>query len=380
MRETTVPGNTANRDEMKDTLIRRIQKNLTSEEALLEYCFGDSSLFVITVLNDTAACFRLGSNADLRQKIISFSAALRNADTDVSLNLGSELYDLVVFPFAKLISGRERLIIIPDEELCRIPFEALINDHSPVPRNGGPVHYFIFDHQVSYHFSATAWSDGGASGEIPMSFCGFAPVQFALASNLNPLPGTKNEILSIAKKFSESGSPQRIFTDTAATERNFRASLDKPEIIHVASHSMTDFDHPGNSGIYFADWDPGDKNIISGTASEDGILHLDEIQGLKINCPLIVLSSCATGMGVLTRTEGMIALSRAFYMAGAQNVVWSLWSVRDQQTNSFMKDFYSGLLSGMTVSSALQKAKLLMISRPETSLPLLWAGFVVTAR
>jgi len=113
---------------------------------------------------------------------------------------------------------------------------------------------------------------------------------------------------------------------------------------------------------------------------DDGLLHLDEISNLQLDASLVVLSACATGEGKVTRTEGVLALTRGFYLAGASNVVYSLWSIPDHLTGDFMLSFYRSYFSLKSYSAALREVKLNMISRPETSLPYMWAGFVLLGR
>ena len=109
----------------------------------------------------------------------------------------------------------------------------------------------------------------------------------------------------------------------------------------------------------------------------EGILFLDEIFNLRINADLLVLSACATGTGKITRSEGVLAMTRGFFIAGASNIVYTLWNVTDKHTRDFMVSFYKGILKGQTYSCALRNAKLEMISKPETSLPRLWAPYVL---
>jgi CHAT domain-containing protein len=112
----------------------------------------------------------------------------------------------------------------------------------------------------------------------------------------------------------------------------------------------------------------------------DGLLHLDEINNLHLNASLVVLSACSTGAGQVTRTEGVLALTRGFYLAGASNVVYSLWNVPDHTTGEFMMNFYRYYFSRKSYSEALREVKLKMIACPETSLPYMWAGFVLLGR
>ena len=121
----------------------------------------------------------------------------------------------------------------------------------------------------------------------------------------------------------------------------------------------------------------GNTFAISKQDKNDGLLHFDEICNLHLNASMVVLSSCSSGEGKVTRTEGVLSLTRGFYLAGASNVLYSLWQIPDQLTSEFMLDFYRYYFSGKSYSEALREVKLKMISNPATSLPYLWAGFVL---
>jgi CHAT domain-containing protein len=113
---------------------------------------------------------------------------------------------------------------------------------------------------------------------------------------------------------------------------------------------------------------------------EDGFLHTYEVFNLKLNADLVTLSACETGLGKLSRGEGLIGLTRGFIYAGAPSVLVSLWSV-DESTAALMKIFYQNLKSGMSKAEALRRAKLKLIDTQENGFsfahPFLWAPFVL---
>lgn len=113
---------------------------------------------------------------------------------------------------------------------------------------------------------------------------------------------------------------------------------------------------------------------------EDGFLHAYEVLNLSLNANLVTLSACETGLGKLSRGEGLIGLTNAFLYAGASSVLVSLWSV-DESTGLIMKYFYQNLKDGMNKTKALQKAKLSLLETHKKGMsfahPFLWAPFVL---
>lgn len=85
--------------------------------------------------------------------------------------------------------------------------------------------------------------------------------------------------------------------------------------------------------------------------------------------------------------EGVYGLRRAFVLAGAKNLVMSLWPVNDKITLNQMEQFYRAYRRGETASEALRQVQLQTIAslREQTQAafgePLapvkLWAPFIV---
>jgi CHAT domain-containing protein len=78
----------------------------------------------------------------------------------------------------------------------------------------------------------------------------------------------------------------------------------------------------------------------------------------------------------LEGTEGLMAMARPFFFAGAHSLVASLWQINDRATVFFMHEFYRGLVQGRSASEALQKAKIRMLHSPWRH-PFFWSSFLL---
>jgi CHAT domain-containing protein/tetratricopeptide (TPR) repeat protein len=115
-------------------------------------------------------------------------------------------------------------------------------------------------------------------------------------------------------------------------------------------------------------------NRPSGAVAQDdpaaddlGIVTAEAIAGLPLpGLELAVLSACETGLGLVGGGEGVFGLQRAFHLAGAHNVVASLWKVDDEATAALMAVFYDRLWQqGQPPIEALRTAQLTLYYHPE---------------
>jgi CHAT domain-containing protein len=103
------------------------------------------------------------------------------------------------------------------------------------------------------------------------------------------------------------------------------------------------------------------------SADDLGIVTAEAIAGLPLpDLELVVLSACETGLGLVGGREGVFGLQRAFHLAGAQNVVASLWKVDDEATAALMAIFYDQLWRQRKPQiEALRTAQLTLYRHPE---------------
>jgi len=99
---------------------------------------------------------------------------------------------------------------------------------------------------------------------------------------------------------------------------------------------------------------------------------------LQLDCGLVTLSACETGVNLVAPGEELIGLTRGFFSAGAPSVLISLWTVDDEATADLMEEFYRQLRRNQTPSSALRTAQIKLLA--QTSHPFFWSSFVLVGR
>jgi len=110
---------------------------------------------------------------------------------------------------------------------------------------------------------------------------------------------------------------------------------------------------------------------------EDNILTAAEIQSLNLkDTELVVLSACETGLGEVKGSEGVFGMQRAFKLAGAKNIIMSLWQIPDRESSDFMIAFYKHYLEdNLSIRDAFYQTQKEMKDRFYN--PYNWAGFVL---
>lgn len=209
----------------------------------------------------------------------------------------------------------------------------------------------------------------------------------------SPLPNTLPEVERLADLLRQKKVQTELQTGPNGSETAVKArcAAAPPEILHFATHGfffekntagsgslgLVTAENPMfRSGLILAGANPAWRGQPAAGLPDDGILTADEISLLPLRATaLVVLSACETGLGDVRDDEGVYGLQRAFRLAGAQNIVMSLWRVPDEQTRQFMVTFYAALLERGDIRSAFQNARLAL--RKQYGNPFYWAGFVL---
>lgn len=330
------------------------------------------------------------------------------SDISFDVKFSGRLYDQIFRPIEQYLKEGNQLIIVPDGILHYLPFEALVTKIEKKKQNRNIIfsryknaHYLIEKYAISYAPSASVLDPKLLRAKFNKKredkLIAFGNPDFGKATQLafqkekedstnffamlirssrgwifNELPKAAEEVKAIG----EIMKPSLLYLNKEAKEEYFKQQSGKYPFVHLATHCIVEETQPMYSRIVFAqDDDP----------AEDGFLHTYEVFNLRLNTDLITLSACETGLGKLSRGEGLIGLTRAFMYAGAPSVLVSLWSV-SESTADVMKYFYRNLNAGKTKTEALRQAKLKLIKseskfkdgqRFSFANPFLWAPFVL---
>jgi CHAT domain-containing protein len=291
------------------------------------------------------------------------------------------LYDVLLRPVEDILERHQRLLIVPDQELCYLPFESLADDRRP----GRP--RVVSRWSVSYVPSVTALVRirersfrgrgtglqfvGSAHPTLPpVDRLPIAAMPAEIAMEWPSLPEARQEMRAISALFPPRG--RAVFLGEDATERRVKTEprVEQAALLHFAAHTVIDTRRPGRSSLVLG----------PGHSSEDGLLQVREIFDLDLSARLVVLSGCQTGLGREMRGEGLVGMTQAFFYAGADALLVSLWPVPDRSTGDLMVRLYEEMEGGTPAAEALRRAKLAILDADPTLHPFYWSAFVLVGR
>ena len=326
----------------------------TDKSVLVEYFSGQNTIYSFALSNNKIILKPIANSEINKKKIIKFIDYFANPDAianDVAgYNLsGNNLYKLLQFPK----TDYKNLIVVPDGLLNFVPFDALITKTSRTS-NFAKMNYLMNDFAIASNNSASFYLDANLLSH-KNSVLGIFPI---FEKTDYELTFSKTEMQAIKKKFDG-----QFYENANASFKNFKTNANKYSILHLSTHA-----------------DAGDIEMPAMIKFFDKDVLYSELYNLNINPDLVVLSACQTGIGKLYKSEGAMSVARGFQLAGAQNLLFSLWKVNDYTTSVFMKDFYKNLKNNIPFFEANRQAKKDFlddntISNTKKS-PYYWSAFV----
>jgi CHAT domain-containing protein len=300
-------------------------------------------------------------------------------------------------PLQSNIGKAELVVLVPDGVLDLVPFASLpdganyladrkqiihtlsserdlLAQYQPVHRSG-LLAFGSPQFDMAQNVQTAAVQPAEQLRDASVSCDALQKVQFG------PLEGAAVELREIDSTWHRwnPAEPAALITGDQATRERFLRDAPRYRVLHVATHAFVldrscgDGNPLLHSGLVFAG---ANRN------REESILTAQQIASLDLSgVEWAVLSACNTGTGVLMDGEGVLGLERAFRIAGARNVVMTLWPVDDRITARFMHHLYEQRLQQHTSTAEAvwdSTGKLLAERRAagKNTHPWYWAGFV----
>jgi len=332
---------------------------MSRNDTLLAYYFSKEWVYAVSANRKGAQQIRVGKSGGIRGQIKSILDGLQKpgaAAPDAALSrLGQTL--LGALPG----SLGERFFLLPSGPLNGFPFDALRLDDA----------YLATSHRLVNLGSIRALND--LPGNLDRDF-----EQRVFVAG-NPRAGrdlfsygvsSSVEITAVRDQFVGGGlhivQGVALRGDEFQDERYSSAAL-----LHLAMPGRVDLSRPLNSRLLLS----GERE--SPTAE---FLSPADLQGNSVQAQLAVLSGTSFTNRGGTDFDSRLGLVNDLQIAGASQVLATLWPAGDAETAQFMSEFYRHLAADRDVSEALFQARKVLMNKPNGTNFMSWAGFQLFIR
>lgn len=324
---------------------RAIQDTLAPGEALVLYVEGDA-LRALVITTTTVRVVHVGTiaraTAVARDITISSDEALPMQALGMARAVLRDPLDLP--------EQITRVLVSPSAGLARVSFALVFPRREVAYTASATTHALLHPQRALQGIDVLGLGDANYAGH---------------PDQLVALPGSRTEVTAVADVhlLSERAS-ETALRETLLARRRWRA-------IHLACHGLIDDEDPGLSRL-----------ALSRDAVHDGSLTVSEVMALDAPADLVTLSACDSGLGEVTRGEGVLGFTRAFMLAGTPRVIVSLWRVDDEATSYLMRELYArwrppGGAAGLPLAKALREAQTAVRRRPGWQHPYYWAAWTL---
>ena len=296
--------------------------------------FPTAATLLFALTNDTIQFYDLGVSPDIL--LTSTQEPL------LAPHVRQILYEKCLTPAEAIMQGKRRLYIIPHGPLHAIPFHALIaSDGDTLLREDGP--------EIVYAPSATIlFRERQRQGPPAAGSC--------LAVGYNGDEGLELHFAEEEAAYIARMAQGVALVGPTPKKAALYAQAPNYRALHFSCHGEFDPDAPLQSLLHI-----GPDETLTGQEIMDN---------LRLNCNLVTLSACESGLSKVQRGDELYGLIRAFMYAGAPAIIATLWQVDERSTLIFAEKFYALLQQGLPYATALKAAQLYLrqLTRKEARL------------
>ena len=385
----------------KNFNIKLIQKRMKPGQLIIKYTVLKKNIFVFYITNKCLGYVKSKVKYNqIFKKIRALAEPLDdfkrgNVDylrINYNLNIANYLYNVLLRQVLKNCKNIEEISIIPEKELFKLPFEALVTSFNDKDLDPGIIfseyksaNYLIQKFTISYYFSFF---------DIQKRFIENFRKKYIVTAFGNPIiderlrvksesilidlkifdkiPSSKNEILDIKRIFVRKEC--KVFLDKEFNKRNFETYAPESKIVHIATHFVNNIDFPKYSALLFSSRD-----------NNTPFYYIYEISKLKLNSELVVLSTCESLEKDMLGLNGLNSISFSFKNSGVKSVIVSMWPV-DEFSSRLVPLFYKNYKRVRKFSLALREAKLKLMREKikfrnnikiSLSHPFIWSNYIL---
>jgi CHAT domain-containing protein len=388
---------------------------LQTSEGFLTVQLGQKTSFGFFATRQGIAAFRVPLSLDSASQAVSHLR--KTAQVEISgsgevsipafdVAAAHRLYQDLFAPVAAKLAGLDRIVISSNGPLLSLPFEMLVTDAAPAVADGDyrGVPFLLKRFALSYVPAPQTFvllRQIASASAAPEPYIGFGDfrkpsnAQFAAAfprdrcqtdldalAQLKDLPGTRQEITDVARMLSV--KPQDVVLGDKFTKATVAATdLKRYRVVHLATHAFlpTELRCLSQPSILMS-------APLRADSAKDAFLASDEVQELKMDADLVIVSACNTAGPGGAAGESLSGLARAFFFAGTRGLLVTHWSVDDDSAEFITTRAMLGMKPGASrkdTTLALRQAKLERLMTAGSpggpsivfSHPFAWAPFVL---
>ncbi|MCK4469195.1 MAG: tetratricopeptide repeat protein [Desulfobacterales bacterium] len=394
--------------------VKAIEIPLKANEYLVEYEVTDTATFAWLVhegriVKSVTIPISRKELAGLVRKYRAYFQVSRKSDlTGFDPRTGHKLYALLMEDILNVVPKEANIIIVPDEILGVLPFEALVSEmpkrYQMAEGKKGPfplgIRYVGDERNISYCQSATSLAvmrslRKETRAKKPMLVVAdpvfnVADVRVQGKTYLAKVTEYQMNLMRAVEDEGGFSFPRLEETSVLAKrlDKIFDRKVDVLEGLNASyarlkKHNLKDYKY-----LVFATHGILDNHVpgirepalvltqLGNPEDEDGFLTMSEVMDLSLDATCSALTACETGLGRNISGEGVMGMGRAFQYAGSRSVLVSLWSVAEESTTKLAERFFYYLKIGKKNQEALKLART-DIRRDGYEHPFYWAPFIL---
>jgi hypothetical protein len=298
-----------------------IEQGLNTDEAIVALNQFDDELAIWLIRRDgTTVLTRPLNRQDATRLVERQQDEIRH--TAVHPGASAQLYNEILRPFARQLTGIAHLAVVPDSTYQDASFSALWNS------NKG--RFLVEDLALRVSASASAVAPRGTPRQV-------AAQSVLIVEGLDSQPNAQLKEIAAAYESSD------VLAGASATGSRLLAQTPQSSVIHLSASISDNRTYPLLSRIRLAD-EPGQPH-------SGAVLARDVAAGSLSNTRLVVIDDLKVRGS--SQDEGAMGLTRAFLAAGVPAVVGILPGANEPATRQLLVELHRLMSSGMPADEAI---------------------------